>query len=606
MSSFSFSAPGGKTFELKVPQGVTEQQARAIFEQQLNTGSLTGFKVGDALSAVTQAADGLPAAKALLAQTAGGLSGALGGAVNLNTIAASLGGGALAAAQQVGSSLTGSLAGAASLVTGASAAVNGAVSGLTSQLGTAVSGAAAGLSGAASGLLGGGAAALTSAAASLSGSLPSALTSAANQLTQALGTSAEGVVAAVTKNIPVSAVLNTPLTGAAAQIGSVASTAVATMTKAISGIPTAAINTADFVKQIPSVAGLASLSAADVTGTLAAASKMVGQLPSQLNNSLGVGKFGLDVPQLEKAGMIKPGTAAAFLAEGSKDIVEVLKSPTVWTGKDGIKNLTGLLANENVQNKIQTNLMSAGLNAVKGAGIPIDSMTPQAVSGLANMAAKNVNDTVSFAKGLAANLPTPPGLPQIPGKDLLPTNVSTAFTNVAKNSSFAVNLSQQKIERPIKQEVPVEPAANTVDTETQAAAAQRVVGNEKVPTLSADGVSAQARAAVTAYGKFLKDSAAGAAELFKKVKTLTNQNSITQDEWNVANDELQLLRAAYNNRFREVQTAAKEAVASVPSGAEKNKLSKIYEDLLDAQLLFQDLVKELKLHIKDLASKIVK
>jgi hypothetical protein len=481
MSSFSFTAPDGKTFKINAPQGVSETQVRAIFEQQLKTGSLTGFKVGDTLSAVTQAADGLESAKAILAQAGGSLTGALGVTANLNTIAASLGAGAAAAAGQVGASLKGPLAGIASLTTGASAAVNGALSGLTSQLGLAGS-------------------ALTSAVSGGLGAIGGAISAATSQVTAVLG-SVGSTIVPVNKDNPISVVLNNPLTGAAAQIGSVASTSVATLTKAVtSGLPTAAIGAADFVKQIPAVSGIANLSAADVTGTLAAAGKMVGQLPTQISNNLGIGKFGFDVSQLEIAGMVKPGTAAAFLAEGDKDIVAVLKSPTVWTGKDGIKSLGGLVSNVNAQDKIQTGLMSAGLAAVKGAGIPVDSLTPQALSGVATMAAKSVTDTVNFVKGLASSIPTPPGLPQIPGKDQLAPNVTSAFNNVAKNSAFAVNLTQQKIERPFKQEETVQPAANTVDTETQAAAAQRVIGNDKVPNVSvSDGSFAAAQAKVQAW-----------------------------------------------------------------------------------------------------------
>lgn len=588
MSLFSFTAPDGKIFEINAPQGVSETQARAIFEQQLKTGSLTGFKVGDALSAVTQAADGLESAKAALAQAGGSLTGVLGGAANLNTIAASLGAGAAAAAGQVTASLKGPLAGIASLTTGASAAVNGALSGLTSQLGTAGSG----LAGAVSGGL---------------GAVRGAIGSATSQISTALG-SVSSVIVPVNKDNPISAVLNNPLTGAAAQIGSVASTAVATLTKAVSGgLPNAAINTADFVKQIPAVAGIANLSAADVTSTLAAAGKMVGQLPTQISNNLGIGKFGLDVSQLERAGMVKPGTAAAFLAEGEKDIVEVLKSPTVWTGKDGIKSLSGLVSNINVQDKIQTGLMSTGLNAVKGAGIPINSLTPQSLAGVATMAAKSVSDTVNFAKGLASSIPTPPGLPQIPGKDLLAPNITSAFNNVAKNSAYAVNLSQQKIERPVKQETPVEPAANTVNTETQTAAAQRVVGNDKVPTVSSDdgGVSA-AKEKIQAFLDVTKTTFAAFEAATAKVDELEKASSITQAQIDEINAELAPARAVYNSRATSLRKEAADAVNALPpTSTTRRNLVAVYDRINDVIIpALNEYVKAFKQRLKDLAGKI--
>jgi hypothetical protein len=128
---------------------------------------------------------------------------------------------------------------------------------------------------------------------------------------------------------------------------------------------------------------------------LAQASKLVGQGAGTISNALGVGKFGLDAPQLEKAGLVKPGTAAAFLAQGDNDLVSVLKSPTVWTGKEGVKSLDGLLSNTGLQDKVQQDLMKTGLNELKSVGIPTDKFSPQALSGLATNAAKSVTDTVS-------------------------------------------------------------------------------------------------------------------------------------------------------------------------------------------------------------------
>jgi len=587
MSLFSFTTPDGKTFEINAPQGVTEAQAKAIFDQQLNTGSLTGFKVGDSLSAVTQAADGLASAQAVLAQTTGSASGALGAAANLNTIAASLGAGAATAAQQVGASLKGSLAGLASLTTGASAAVNGALSGVTGAITGAVG-------------------AVGSALGSLTGSVASVFNAASSQVSSVLGSVASAVLP-VNKNNPVSAVLNNPLTGAAGQIGSLASTAVATLTRAVSGgLPTAAISAADFVKQVPAVAGIGNLSAADVTGTLASVEKMVGQLPTQLNNNLGVGKFGFDIQQLQNAGMVKPGTAESFLAQGDKDIVEVLKSPTVWTGKDGIKSLNGLLGNSAIQDKVQTDLMSKGLDAVNGAGVPVNSLTPQALSGVAAMAAKSVSDTVNFVKGLASNIPTPPGLPQIPGKDQLAPNVTSAFNNVVKNNSFAVNLTQQKIERPFKQEEPVQPAANTVDTETQTAAAQRVIGNDKVPNVSVtDGSFAAAQVKVQAFLDLVDNAYLAVKEQTVKVEELEKASSVTQAQIDAINAALVPSRAVYNSRKNEIQKEAALAVNALPVSAGRARLVSVIERIQEVMIpALLEYNKAFKQRLKNLADRI--
>jgi hypothetical protein len=209
------------------------------------------------------------------------------------------------------------------------------------------------------------------------------------------------------------------------------------------------------------------MSLPDVTGTLAQASKLVGQGAGTISNSLGAGKFGLDAGQLERWGLVKPGTAATFLGQGSSNLVSVLKSPTVWTGKDGVKSLSGLLGNTGLQNKIQQGLMTTGVTDLKSLGIPTDKLTPQALSGLATNAAKSVSDTLDWAKNT-------PGLP---------ADIKSNFDAAAVNGAFAVNLSQTKVDFSMLQEYTPLAAVGTVNTDTLDAAAKRIVGNAKVPSI---------------------------------------------------------------------------------------------------------------------------
>jgi hypothetical protein len=69
MAIFSFTV-GGKTFEVDAPSGATEAQAKAVFDKQFNTGSLTGLLPGDILNAATQARDGLTSALSQLGANA--------------------------------------------------------------------------------------------------------------------------------------------------------------------------------------------------------------------------------------------------------------------------------------------------------------------------------------------------------------------------------------------------------------------------------------------------------------------------------------------------------------------------------------------------------
>ena len=404
MSRFNFEFNGQK-FEINAPTGATFEQAKAVFDQQTASGGLTGFRVGDVLSPATQAAAGLASAQSQLTQGLASLSSRLPAGTNLNSLTASIGTLGQGAGTQVASALQGGAAAFNSLTTGASAA--------TASISAALSGASSGFS------------------------LPSSLA------------------------------ITGALTGAAARVGSLASTAVNTLSGLVKGTPTEGINAANFAKQGPALTGLGSMSLPDVTSTLAQASKLVGQAADTISNAAGAGKFGLDASQLERWGLVKPGTAATFLAQGSSDLTSVLKSPTVWTGRDGVKSLDGLLGNEGLQNKIQQGLMTSGVADLKSLGIPTDKLTPQALSGLATNAAKSVPDTLTWAKNT-------PGLP---------ADIKSKFDAAAVNGAFAVNLAQTKIDPSTLQEYTPVAAADTVNTDTLEAAAKRIVGNAKVPSI---------------------------------------------------------------------------------------------------------------------------
>ena len=404
MSTFNFEFNGQK-FEVNAPTGVTFEQAKAVFDQQTASGGLTGFRVGDVLSPATQAASGLAAAQSQLTQGLASLTSRLPAGTNLNSLTASIGTLGQGAGTQVASALQGGAAAFNSLTNGA----------------------------------GGGTAAISSA---LSG----------------VGTGF---------SLPSSSAITGALTGAAARAGSLASTAVNTLSGLVKSTPTEGINAADFAKQGPALAGLGSMSLPDVTGTLAQASKLVGQNADTISNTAGAGKFGLDAGQLERWGLVKPGTAAKFLSQGSSDLVGVLKSPTVWTGKDGVKSLDGLLGNDGLQNKIQQELMTSGVADLKSLGVPTDKLTPQALSGLATNAAKSVSNTLDWAK----NSPE------------LPANIKSKFDAAAVNGAFAVNLAQTKIDPSMLQEYTPVAAVDTVNTDTLEAAAKRIVGNAKVPSI---------------------------------------------------------------------------------------------------------------------------
>lgn len=234
-----------------------------------------------------------------------------------------------------------------------------------------------------------------------------------------------------------------------------------------SGLPvTDGITVGDIARQASAVTNIDQASVAQVTGALSQASKLTGQASDTISDSLGVGKYGLDVPQLETAGYVKPGTAAKYLADGANTVTDVLKSPTVWTGKDNINNQSGLLDNVTKQDIVQTGLMVAGVAGLKSNGVATQILGGAALAGSALVAAKGVDGAVDWIKG------------RLPGVD------STSLSQLARDGEFGATFGEDKISDAMKKQFPALPAVNTTDRATLNAAAGRVLGNPKIPDLN--------------------------------------------------------------------------------------------------------------------------
>ena len=290
-------------------------------------------------------------------------------------------------------------------------------------------------------------------AAGIAGSVTGALGGAINKATQTV----KGLVSAST--------LSNGLTGALGSAKSLASKTLTGITSAISSLPvTAGINIANYAKQATALMPIQGLSPNNLTATLSQASKLVGQDPLALTNSAGLGKYGFDCQQLEIAGYVKPGTYSKYLAAGTNNLTSVLTSPAVWTGKSGVGDVTKLLGSVTKQDVIQQNLMSTGLQNVAQLGIPVSSLSPQALAGTALNAAKSASDTLKWAAGEA-----------------LPAGVLDQFNANARDGAFAVDFSEEKIDSAMSDEVTPPAATNTVDRATLNAAVTRIVGNKKIP-----------------------------------------------------------------------------------------------------------------------------
>jgi hypothetical protein len=285
------------------------------------------------------------------------------------------------------------------------------------------------------------------------------LSQAASGLTGSLGALAKG-------GLPSVPGFNAVVSGGIPSINSIAGGAVAAVGGALSSASsTNPIGLADFAKQAPALTSIGNMSLPDVTSVLAQAKKTVGQASTAISNSLGAGEFGLNVSQLESAGIVKPGTNSLITAGSS--LTDVLKSPAVFTGKGGIDNLDNFLASAPAQSQAMQGLMNKGLNNLSSLGVPTDKLTAQGAGALglgSAMAAGNFDEFKNLIKGAP-----------------IPAASKAKFDKDFADAAAAISLAESKIPAEFKAEIVPETSADTVNRETVTGALTRILGDAKIP-----------------------------------------------------------------------------------------------------------------------------
>jgi len=440
-SKFTFNF-GGENFTVQAPAGTTEAQARAIFDQQASTGSLTGLQKGQALSALSQ-----------------------------------LGGGLLSAASQLGKS-----------------ALSG-VSGLASKVGS------------------------------------------------------------------------------------------------LTGVPVGkGMNVADFVKVGAGVAKkIGALDVKQVQGLLAQSASAAGQSSTDYSLSQGIGKFGINPTQLESSGFLKPGTLAQYgknaqvtgadIQEAQKinasggsitaqqvatnrQLQDVLKTSTVWTGKEGVGNLGSLLGDANKQASVQVNLLENGFKSLNKAGLVPSGATSAQLGSLVQAAGKfGASAAAAWAKGAS------------------PAGIVQQLDNVAKQGQFAVNFTDLKVPAAAAGIQSAVPALNTVNRKVLNQSVTAFIGDAKVPAIDyGQPVAAVATPSVVSTGVLDEPSAADRAEfkrLTEEKATLGRQVDFDDQEYNrlrsiYGRDDLQVIAArdkweADLNKYRAVINTLNALVDKYPA-----------------------------------------
>ena len=123
------------------------------------------------------------------------------------------------------------------------------------------------------------------------------------------------------------------------------------------------------------------LSATQTQAVMAQVANFVSQAATVMTQASGVGKYGFNAQQLERAGYIKPGYAQRYCRidpttqENPSNFVAFMNAPTVWTGLNGVDSVDAILNNEALQNQIQQELMLQSYNAFVSTGVIVPQNT---------------------------------------------------------------------------------------------------------------------------------------------------------------------------------------------------------------------------------------
>lgn len=436
------------------------------------------------------------------------------------------------------------------------------------------------------------------------GAILNAASQAAKGLTSALsslGQQASGIIGALGGGIASAAgQIGALATKAINSANSIVNSTISAVTGALkSTTPTGGIDVAKYAKQATALVPVGGLTVAQATGVLAQAKDIVGQAADKITNVKGVGSYGFDIKQLETAGFVKPGTSAlvtsglnAGTAAAAK-ISSVLKSPSVFTGKDGVKDVNGLLSNTSLQDKTQQGLMAQASAGLKSLGVPIDQLGSANAAGLITSATKSLPDVAKFAKGLP-----------------LPPDIKAGIDKAVGLSAYAVKLTDIKIPAVFKSEVKPAPAADTTNRETVNAATNRVIGNEKIPapnyTSKAVDVPGEVSNITVAYNSaisYVKASITLLTGIKQQLTTLEKQDAISRQEWDAINSSYRAAKNGYNSNGLPLVATAR-ATRDASSSVAQRETNTVIEEFNTYSKELADLITFVIAKLKELEARI--
>lgn len=217
------------------------------------------------------------------------------------------------------------------------------------------------------------------------------------------------------------------------------------------------------------------LSTTQVQGLLSSTASAVNQPATEITNEKGLGTYGLTADQLQQAGLIKPGTAE-LINQNPANLVSVLSSPTVWTGKGGADSLDSVLANPALQSIAQQSTLASSYNNLSELGVVSSTVNNLFVSNTDLGAV--VNNAANYGIGA-----TTAWLNNTVGGSDIGQLTTSAIDSIFGQNFGTVNKSVSGGGNPLQTGVQTPRGySNTVNRSVIDASFNSIIGNNKIPS----------------------------------------------------------------------------------------------------------------------------
>ena len=236
------------------------------------------------------------------------------------------------------------------------------------------------------------------------------------------------------------------------------------------------VNISTFVNTpVLAASAVGPLSITQVQGLLSSTAASVNQSATEVTNENGLGTYGLTADQLQQAGLIKPGTAE-LINQNPANLVSILSSPTVWTGKGGATDLDAVLANPTLQSIAQQSSLAGSYTNLSELGVV--SSTVNNLFGSSTDLGAVVNNAANYGIGATTSW-----LNNTVGGSDIGQLTTSAIDSIFGQNFGTVNKSISGGGNPLQTGVQTPRGySNTVNRSVIDASFNSIIGNNKIPS----------------------------------------------------------------------------------------------------------------------------